>query len=167
VVQRRWPNRLAVRLEEHQPAALWISTDGRDQMVNTHGEVFEANLGDVEDEGLPTFSGPEGSAARMLAMYQRLLPVLGRLDEAGIDSLAMSPRGSWRVELDSGATLELGRGEEAEVLARTERFVRTVAQVTGRFQRPLLHVDLRHAGGYAVRLAGVSTVAPAADGKNP
>ena len=28
------------------------------------GEVFEANLGDVEDDALPTLQGPDGSAAR-------------------------------------------------------------------------------------------------------
>lgn len=167
VVQRRWPNRLAVRLEEHQPAALWTSTDGSDKLVNTFGEVFDANLGDVEDEALPTFTGPEGSSARLLAMYQRLLPLLQRLDEAGIEELALSARGSWRVELDTGATLELGRGEEAEVLARTERFVRTVAQVTGRYQRPLQYADLRHTDGYAVKLSGVSTTQPEPGAKSP
>ncbi|EHR73211.1 cell division septal protein [Burkholderiales bacterium JOSHI_001] len=167
VVQRRWPNRLAVRLEEHQPAALWTSTDGSDKLVNTHGEVFDANLGDVEDDGLPTFSGPEGSSARMLAMYQRLAPLLQRMDDAVIDELDLSARGSWRVELDSGATLELGRGDEAEVLARTERFVRTVAQVTGRYQRPLQYADLRHTDGYAVKLTGISTAPAEAGAKNP
>ena len=43
-------------------------------------------------------------------------------------------------ELDNGATVQLGRGSEDEVLARSERFVRTVGQVTGRFERALEHV---------------------------
>jgi cell division protein FtsQ len=157
VVQRVWPNRLAVRLEEHRPAALWTGADGNDRLVNSQGEVFEANVGDVEDDGLPTFTGPEGSSAAMLAMYRQLAPVLARMDEAVIDELRLSDRGSWRVELDSGATLELGRGDAAEVAARTERFVRTITQVTGRYQRPLQYADLRHADGYAVKLAGIST----------
>jgi cell division protein FtsQ len=159
VVSRRWPDRLAVRLEEHKPAALWLDAEGNERVVNTHGEVFEANVGDVEDDGLPTFSGPDGSSARMLAVYQMLTPVFKRLD-AGIDTLELSGRGSWRVALDTGAEIELGRGEDAEVLARTERFVRTVSQVTGRYQRPLERADLRHADGYAVRLKGVTTLSP-------
>ena len=76
-------------------------------------------------------------------------------------TLHLSGRGSWRVELDNGATVELGRGSEDEVLARSERFVRTVSQVTGRYRQPLLYADLRHTDGYAVRLRGVSTTAPA------
>ena len=62
-----------------------------------------------------------------------------------------------RVELDSCAEVELGRGEDAEVVARTERFVRTLAQVTDRYQRPLQYADLRHADGYAVKLKGITT----------
>ena len=55
VVRRVWPNRLAVTLEEHRAAALWQglgTTTGSESLVNGHGEVFEANLGDVEDEDL-------------------------------------------------------------------------------------------------------------------
>jgi cell division protein FtsQ len=58
--------------------------------------------------------------------------------------------------------VELGRGSEAELLARTERFVRTLAQATSRWHAPLEYADLRHADGYAVRLRGVSTTSPAA-----
>ena len=160
VVRRVWPNRLGVRLEEHEPEALWAMPDGNDRLVNSFGEVFEANVGDVEDEGLPRLAGPEGSAAQMLAMLHRLEPVLERLDAGDIGALVLSGRGGWRVELDGGAAIELGRGSEDEVLARAERFVRTVAQVTGRFHRPLVSADLRHPDGYAVRLRGITTQLP-------
>ena len=160
VVRRVWPNRLGVRLEEHEPEALWAMPDGNDRLVNSFGEVFEANVGDVEDEGLPRLAGPEGSAAQMLAMLHRLEPVLERLDAGDIGALVLSGRGGWRVELDGGAAIELGRGGEDEVLARAERFVRTVAQVTGRFHRPLVSADLRHPDGYAVRLRGITTQLP-------
>lgn len=159
VVQRVWPNRLRVRLEEHRAVALWASENATDRLVNSHGEVFEANLGDVEDDSLPTLSGPEGSSLQMLAMLNRLQPVFGRVD-ASIDGLTLSGRGSWRVELDTGAEVELGRGSDDEVLARTERFIGTLTQVTGRYQRPLEYADLRHHDGYAVRLKGITTVIP-------
>jgi cell division protein FtsQ len=169
VVRRVWPDRLAVRLEEHRAAALWEGTDAErnvDRLVNAFGEVFDANVGDVEDEQLPSLAGPEGSAASMLALYRRLQPVFARL-ELGVERLHLSGRGSWRVELDSGATVELGRGSEDEVLARTERFARTLTQVTARWQQPLEYADLRHADGYAVRLRGVSTTPPPAGGAVP
>ncbi len=166
VVHRVWPDRLAVRLEEHRAAALWEGSPGLveeaagDKLVNSYGEVFEANVGDVEQDGLPSLAGPEGSARQVLALYRRLQPVLARLDLA-IDKLQLTGRGSWRAELDSGALIEMGRGSDDEVLARTERFVRTLTQVTTRYGRPLEYADLRQAGGYAVRLRGISTTAPA------
>ena len=158
VVQRVWPDRLRVRLEEHHAAAIWQGEDGNDRLVNSEGEVFEANVGDVEDDGLPTFEGPQGSSAAMLAMHRRLGPALEGM-KAQVDTLRLSGRGSWRAELDTGAVLELGRGSEDEVSARCERFVRTLEQVTGRYRQPLEYADLRHADGYAVRLRGVTTTA--------
>ena len=169
VVRRVWPDVLAVRLEEHRAAALWEDAEpkrGGDRLVNAQGEVFEANLGDVEDEALPSLGGPEGSAVRMLALYRRVQPAFARL-ELGVERLHLSGRGSWRVELDSGASVELGRGSEDEIVARTERFVRTLTQVTARWQQPLEYADLRHAEGYAVRLRGVSTTPPPAGGAAP
>jgi cell division protein FtsQ len=158
VVRRVWPNRLAVTLEEHRAAALWQGPDDKD----SGNEVFEANLGDVEDEDLITLSGPEGSAAQMLSLQQRLTETLAPLGMR-IDRVKLSSRGSWHVELDSGADLELGRGNADELVARTARFVRTYGQATQRFAdasgaaRTLLAADLRHPDGYALRLRGVAT----------
>lgn len=162
VVRKVWPDTLAVQLEEHRPLALWAADDGNDKLVNSHAEVFEANVGDVEDDNLPRLAGPEGSAPQMLAMLRRLQPVLARLDAGDIEQLTLSGRGGWRAELDDGAVLALGRGSDDEVIARTERFVRTVAQVSAKYARPLESADLRHADGYALRLRGVSTGLPPA-----
>jgi cell division protein FtsQ len=170
-VRRVWPNRLAVTLEEHHAAALWQgASDGgvaTDRLLNDHGEIFEANLGDVEDESLATLAGPDSAAQSVLAMSRRLTDSLAPI-QARIDTLKLSARGSWHAELDSGAELELGRGSDDEVVARTQRFVRTLGQATQRFAgadgtpRVLLAADLRHPDGYALRLRGVSTTTIAA-----
>jgi cell division protein FtsQ len=159
VVRRVWPDRLVVHIEEHRPAALWQGSDPAergDRIVNTFGEVFQANVGDVEDEALPALAGPEGSAAEVLAMYRRLQPLFAGA-EMNIESLQLSGRGSWRGRFDSGAVVELGRGSVDEVGSRSERFVRTLPQVAGRYGQPLMSADLRHADGYALRLRGVTT----------
>ena len=160
VVRRVWPNRLSVQLEEHRTVALWVSSasadDNPDKLVNSFGEVFEANLGDVEDDALPTLRGPDGSSAAMLSLFKRLLPVFAAMD-AHVDALSLSGRGSWRAELDTGAEIELGRGTEDEVVERTRSFIATLPQVTGHFQRALQTADLRHRDGYAVRLKGITT----------
>jgi cell division protein FtsQ len=153
VVRRVWPNRLVVQLEEHRPVAVWKGDEGNDRLVNSFGEVFEANVGDVDEESLPEFTGDEDRAAEILAMYRRLLPALRPLDAVPA-RVALSGRGSWQVELDSGAVIEIGRGTDAEVMARTERFVRTLTQVTSRQRRGWDHADLRHADGYALHLKG-------------
>jgi cell division protein FtsQ len=163
VVRRVWPDKLVVALEEHQPVALWEGDENSDKMVNSHGEVFEANVGDVEDDSLPQFAGPEGTSAQVLEMYRRMQPLFSQMD-VEVTALRLSGRGSWKVDLDDGATIELGRGTQAEVTERTARFVRTVPQVLHKFHAPLESADLRHAEGYAVKLKGLSI---AADAKQP
>ncbi|MDQ6627746.1 MAG: cell division protein FtsQ/DivIB [Pseudomonadota bacterium] len=167
LVQRVWPNRLRVRLEEHRPVALWSGGDSTaDKLVNSYGEVFEANLGDVEDDDLPTLDGPAGSSARMLSMLDRLGPAFAPL-QTRVGALSLSNRGSWEATLDAGAVVQMGRGSDEEIVARTARFVATVRQVTSRYQRPLEYADLRHPDGYAVRLKGISTTLPIADKPAP
>ncbi|MCE2910091.1 MAG: cell division protein FtsQ/DivIB [Burkholderiaceae bacterium] len=166
VVRRVWPDRLQVRLEEHHSVALWAGEEPLEavdtgRLVNSFGEVFDANVGDVEDEALPVLSGPEARAAEMLTMLQRLRPLLARHD-LQISALHLSGRGSWRAAFDSGATMELGRGSDDEVVARTERFVRTFAAANARWRAPLLHADLRHPSGYALRLRDVTPTPGAA-----
>jgi len=161
-LRRVWPDRLAVHLSEHHPVALWLGDDGNERLVNDRGDVFEANVGDVEEEQLPQFSGPDGSSAQMLALYRRLQPLFAA-HQLQPETLQLSGRGSWSLELDSGATVVLGRGSEDELAERSDRFLRTLGQITGRFQRDLEHADLRHADGYAVRLRGITTtLVPAA-----
>ena len=159
VVRREFPNRLRVLLQEHQPVAHW-GHESESKLLNSQGEVFEANGGDVEQDELPRFAGPAGQSAEILAMYRALQPLFEPVD-AVIEQLALSGRGGWRAELDSGAVIELGRGTPAEVAVRTQRFLSTLTQVTSRYGRTaesLVSADLRHADGYALRLRGVSTV---------
>jgi cell division protein FtsQ len=158
VVRREFPNRLSVQLEEHQAVALW-GVDSESRLVNNFGEVFEANAGEVEQDELPRLAGPDPQSAQVLAMYRAIKPLFEPL-ELTVDQLVLTARGSWQLELDSGAVIELGSGSPQEVTARTLRFVRTLTQVSSRYgRRPeaLVSADLRHTNGYAVRLRGVGT----------
>lgn len=158
VVRREFPNRLRVQLEEHRAVAAW-GDDGEARLVNSFGEVFEANPGDVEPGELPRLSGPEEQSAQVWAMYRALGPLFEPLGLV-VEQLALTARGGWQIELDTGAMVELGRGTLEEVTARTRRFVQTLTQVASRYgRRPdaLISADLRHGDGYAVRLRGVGT----------
>jgi cell division protein FtsQ len=158
VVRREFPNRLRVSLEEHKAVALW-GAEGEGRLVNNFGEVFEANAGEVEADELPRLSGPKEMSALVLTMYQALKPMFETLD-LGINDLVLTTRGSWQVQLDNGAQVELGRGTPDEIVARTQRFVQTLTQAASRYSRrpdALVSADLRHGDGYAVRLKGVGT----------
>ncbi len=166
VVRREFPNRLKVVLQEHAPVAYW-GNDSESSMLNSFGEVFEANVGDVEADNLPRLNGPAEQAPHVLSMYRTLLPLLEPLD-AQPEMFEMSARGSWRVQLDSGAVIELGSGTPAEVSARLQRFIYTLTQVASRYNRrpdALESADLRHSDGYALRLRGVTTTVPDAKSK--
>lgn len=158
VVRREFPNKLRATLTEHVPVAHWGDEAGS-KLVNGFGEVFEANVAEVDDQ-LPRLDGPVEQAGQVLGMY-RLLAPLFQPYELNVVELGLSSRGSWHVLLDSGALVELGRGRSEEVVARTERFLRTVSQVAAQYGRTVASVegaDLRHNEGYALRMRGVTTV---------
>ena len=166
VVRREFPNVLRVRLQEHEPVAYW-GAEGGSTLVNTFGEVFEANVGAVEADALPRLAGPEEQAAQVLATWQAIAPMLQGLD-LQLESLTLTSRGSWQAVLDTGGRIEFGRGGTGEVVQRTEQFVQTLTQAAARYgRRPeaLVSADLRHADGYAIRLRGVSTVSADAQKK--
>jgi cell division protein FtsQ len=162
VVRREFPNRLRVQLQEHHAVAYW-GPESESKLLGDAGEVFEANVADVEQDDLPRLGGPEDQGAAVLAMYRAAKPVFETLD-LEIQQLALTPRGNWQVELDNGAAVELGRGTPAEVVQRAQRFIQTVTQVASRYGRTpqaLVSADLRYGEGYAVRLKGVATTGDA------
>jgi len=159
LVQREFPNRLRVVLQAHSPVAYW-GAEGEGRLINSQGEVFEANPGDVDQDDLPRLSGPREQSSQVLATYRALAPLFRSL-EMEIEQLTLTARGSRQARLDTGAMVELGRGSPEDITARVQRFAHTLTQATSRYgRRPeaLVSADLRHADGYAIRLRGVSTL---------
>lgn len=164
VVRREFPNKLKVILQEHHTAAFW-GIESESRLVNTEGEIFEANVDEVEQESLPRLQGPQDQAKYLLSAYRLMQPAFAVL-ELELSQLEMSDRGGWQARLENGATLQMGRGTAQEVLQRTAVFLKTLTQVTARYGRKpdaLESADLRHKDGYAIRLRGVTTtITPAA-----
>lgn len=158
VVQRQFPDRLKVLLQEHQAVAYW-GPEGDTRLVNSFGEVFEANQAEVESADLPQLNGPAGQTPLVLQAYRQLTVHFERLDMA-LERLELTGQGSWRARLDSGAQLELGHGSVDEIDGRTQRFIATLSQVSSRYGRDLESADLRYSNGYALRLKGVTTLNP-------
>ncbi len=161
-VERRWPDTLVVSLVEHTPLARWND----DALVNEAGDVFVAAV----NQRLPRLSGPEDSAAEVVAAYHRHQAALTPLGMA-IEELRLSPRQTWRMRLDNGMQLALGR-EQTD--ARLARFVALYPRLFG--AQPAAQdlvaaapvavpvtVDLRYPDGFAVRMPdGASPFKPSA-----
>ncbi len=159
IVHRDFPNRLRAVLLEHHPIAIW-GEEGGNTMVNEQGQVFEASLEDSDAERLPRMKGPERGSLEVARMYLALNPRFKESDMT-IEMIELTPRGSWRVETNNGAWVELGQGTATELTQKLTVFLATLSQVTASYQRTptaLISADLRHKNGYALRLQGVTTV---------
>jgi cell division protein FtsQ len=155
-VRRRWPDVLELRLEEHQAVAHWTVADsGEAHLVNRHGEVFVA----ASNADLPGLSGPQGSAAYLLAQhaeFSRAIAPLGRR----LVALALSAREAWQLKLDDGMVIVLGREQEKAPLGeRLARFVAAWPQAQERLTGLQVAVaDLRYPSGFALTPVGQATV---------
>ncbi len=110
-VERRWPDTLVVSLIEHVPLARWNDN----ALLSDTGEVFVAAL----SQALPRLSGPEDASAEVMDAYRRHQAALAPLGMT-ISELRLSPRRAWRIRLDNGMQLALGREQPH---ARMARFV--------------------------------------------
>jgi len=161
-VHRDFPNRLRVQLQEHQVVAYW-GDESEQRLLNSFGEVFDANTGEVEQSGLPRLNGPQNQSALVLEGYRLIEPQFSALNMK-IEALELSGQGSWHILLPEGATIEAGRGDAVELSTRTQVFLKTLSRVVASYSRPLSALesaDLRHENGYAIRLRGVNTIATA------
>ncbi|NKN32364.1 FtsQ-type POTRA domain-containing protein [Marichromatium bheemlicum] len=141
-LRRVWPDQLLVLVEEHRPIARW----NEDGLVTAEGVVFRPRAATLPP-GLPVLEGEEARAAELASRYLRWrdqLMLAGHL----IQTLAVDPRGDWRIELVMGTELRLGSEQVEERLAR---FIANAPQLEAVGQ--LLVVDLRYSNGFAVRWA--------------
>mgnify|MGYP003430258795 CR=1 FL=1 len=144
-VRRVWPDRLEATLEEHVALARWAAGG----LVNVQGERFAG----ASTAALPQFSGPPDSEAEVTRRYRRFVEILAPL-AAAPERLALSPRYAWRLRLDDGLAIELGRDvPDDPVEARLVRLVAAYPQTLARMPTKHEHVDLRYPNGFALRLA--------------
>lgn len=146
-VRRSWPDVLELRLEEHQAVAYWRVPDSEAvQLVNRQGEVFVAS----SNAAMPEFSGPQGSAAFLLARHQAWSEMVAPLQRR-LTGLWLSAREAWRLQLDDGMVIVLGREQErAPLEQRLARFVATWPQAREKVGVQVAVADLRYPRGYAL-----------------
>lgn len=152
-VRRLWPDGIELRLDEHRAAARWTPLENEPRLVSTRGDVFMASTA----EALPAFSGPEGSAPRVLARYEEFRDRLASIGRRPV-AVHLSAREAWQLKLDDGVVLELGRDQSKHPLTeRMDRFATyyAAASLAAKGRLPAIGtVDMRYPNGFALRPKG-------------
>ena len=156
-VQRHWPWDIHVNFVEQKLVARWGDVQGSTNpgprvngsaWVNRSGEVVKL-AAFAAPANLPQLDGPEGTASQVLMRYRRLTPML---ESAGLrlTRLVMTPRRSWRLELDAnGHRIAVILDREAPDKKLT-RFVHVYVEQLARRPGAIKQVDLRYANGFSV-----------------
>ena len=151
-VRRRWPDKLELRLEEHQPVAYWNPL-GSDEvhLVNRQGEVFVA----ASNARLPSYAGPQGAAGYLHARYAEFSKVLEPLG-VRMTRLWLSAREAWEIEPDNGMVVLLGRDRErAPVAERLAGFVTNWPAARDQVGIDIAVADVRYQRGFALTPAAL------------
>ncbi len=141
-VTRIWPDTLLIAVTEQTPLARW----GEHELINRRGQRFAPPL-DTFPAGLPQLRGPDGLETVLAARYYEMARVLAPVG-LQIRELDQDERRSWRMLLDNGIELRLGRTEAYE---RLLRFVRLYPGTLAPQAEMVGQVDLRYTNGFAVR----------------
>ncbi|GAA0714104.1 cell division protein FtsQ/DivIB [Dokdonella soli] len=158
--RKRWPDTIDLVIYEQQPYARW----GENRLINRQGHIFSV-AGNSNLQGLPRLAGPDDRLAEVLQFYADCVK-----DFSGsglvIDAVTLSSRGGWKLDLASGAVIEIGR---ADAQQRLRRFLDVWPRLASSHPAPPTYVDLRYENGFAMRWQDTALAAPPANapGKGP
>src|SRR3546814_13681598 len=86
-------------------------------MINTWGETFSANQGELPDDAhLPQLNGPDGYEPLVVQRYAELMRWFAPLS-VRVREITLSPRSAWTVMLSNGLRLAQGRDPAADAAA--------------------------------------------------
>jgi cell division protein FtsQ len=155
-VRREWPGTLRVSITEEVPVATWR---GRG-LVAASGTVFAD--GAAAFPALPALSGPEGSAAEVLATLHEMQRAVSASGLA-LERIEQSDRRAWTVWFSDGTEVRLGR---RDALPRLERYARVAAPVVAPQAAHIAYVDMRYANGFALGWRATRPAQPARRTRN-
>ncbi len=161
-VRRVWPNRLVVTLTEHRALGVW--NDGR--VLSDEGRLFIANAAEAEIYGpLVEFDGPPQLAPEAARRYYEFAAALAGLS-LQIESIDISERASWAIDIAGGQRIELGRDDPPGALAaRLALIGASYPLMLAKFGAPPSRIDARYPNGLAAAAPAGMKLAPVSQKK--
>lgn len=141
-VRRLWPDTLHVTVQEHRAAARWMAGG----LISDAGELFQPAL-ESYPAALPELKGPADTQASMLDRLRVLNTAFSALGRS-VQRLELDERRAWRVQLDNGIRIEMGR---SDYRARLRRFITVYHYALAQQAEEIDQIDLRYTNGIAVR----------------
>ncbi|MEO5702937.1 MAG: cell division protein FtsQ/DivIB [Gammaproteobacteria bacterium] len=142
-VRRVWPDTLHVSVTEHLAVARW----GDQALLSNEGKLFSPQPASYPAD-LPELHGPAGTQVTVLAHYRDMSKAIAPL-KLHIQRLDLDARRAWRLSLDTGIELLLGRTDSNTHL---QRFVRVYPSLLAApAGNGIERVDMRYGNGLAVR----------------
>jgi len=141
-----WPKKLIVKIYEQKPVAHW----GKAQMLAENGEIIKASM--EKDKGeLPLLYSPNRSGRNMgRNMANGFLEIRKMMKGFPVKLVEFKEdaRGSWKIKLENGMTLKIGREHQAK---RLKRFMVAYEESLNTVLDKISVVDLRYTNGFAVK----------------
>ena len=141
-VRKRWPDVLELVVVEHRAYAHW----GQDRLLSFQGEVFQVP-GAQELQGLPRLSGPNGRVREVIEFYESAQRAFANTG-LSISGARVTSRGSWALELSTGAQVMVGRVDAP--MAKVQKLVTVLPKILTGEARSVRRIDLRYSNGVAV-----------------
>jgi len=137
-----WPNKLIVKIYEQKPVAHW----GQTQMLAENGEIIKASMAKHKGE-LPMLYSPNDKGRNMATGFMQIRKMMKGFPVKLVE-FKEDARGSWRIKLENGMTLKIGRQHQAK---RLKRFMVAYEQSLNEVLDKISIVDLRYTNGFAVK----------------
>ena len=140
-LRKAWPDQLFLNVEEQMPIAFW----GENHLMNQFGEIFPAELDEKIGE-FPMMYSPKNNGREMAERYVELAKSLQGLG-VRIVELTENDNGSWKMKLNDGQDVIIGRKEHEK---RIKRFrVGYMQELRSKFDE-IRTIDLRYTNGFAI-----------------
>lgn len=141
-IRRVWPDTLVLRIVERKPYVRW----GEFALLSESAVLFRPDPETISRQ-LPMIFGPRGTQEVVLTEFKKMNKILSPLT-LSISELNMTARRAWRVRLDNGLLIELGRSQP---LAQLSRFAKSYHRIFAHRENQVSYVDLRYPNGMAVK----------------